>query len=367
MSYAHKGSKLQLVNRVLPIDATTIFLAHYDITVNDVLTGIEPTQNVSTLRSFEGKYGGGVAIDEATTNIVGERWNNANSTMIGDNSIEIYENESVWKISRTVEGGVSYGGWKFSTTQGETYTGSVYLYDPYDAFDNVRLYDDSGDFTDSQTTIVDLGNIKRVEITGVAPRTALTSHGLILYTKANIGDAVWISAPQIEQKPYATSFTSSSREKGILKYELTNFDPYSPWTIHLLYKQNSYDDAKYSSLICIGSVDDNYIFSRNCQPYQREGNWNAITLVSDGNTISEWTTNLDTGVTTVNTSAGSINHAAPYDYVFCMGQQLDWSWEANGIFDELRIDQSLKDEDEVMMWHYCNSPFAPKGIYRVAY
>lgn len=43
MTSAHKGQILSLQNRVIPVDDDTIFLAHYDLTENDVLKGIKPT------------------------------------------------------------------------------------------------------------------------------------------------------------------------------------------------------------------------------------------------------------------------------------------------------------------------------------
>ena len=49
MSTSHKGSLLQAKNVVLPVDNFTSFLAHYDITENDVLNGITPISNISTL------------------------------------------------------------------------------------------------------------------------------------------------------------------------------------------------------------------------------------------------------------------------------------------------------------------------------
>jgi hypothetical protein len=61
---------MQLSNVVLPVDRYTSFLAHYDITANDVLKGAVPVQNSTTLRASEGKYGGGIAIEDGTTNII---------------------------------------------------------------------------------------------------------------------------------------------------------------------------------------------------------------------------------------------------------------------------------------------------------
>jgi hypothetical protein len=64
----HKHSKLSLAKQLIPIDEHTTFLAHYDICENDVIRGIEPISNISTLRPFEGYFGGGIAIEEGTTN-----------------------------------------------------------------------------------------------------------------------------------------------------------------------------------------------------------------------------------------------------------------------------------------------------------
>jgi hypothetical protein len=63
MSSSHKGSILALANTVRSIDGDTTFLAHYDFTANEVLTGIEPTTAIYTQKSIEGKFGGCIQID----------------------------------------------------------------------------------------------------------------------------------------------------------------------------------------------------------------------------------------------------------------------------------------------------------------
>ena len=38
-----------------------------------------------------------------------------------------------------------------------------------------------------------------------------------------------------------------------------------------------------------------------------------------------------------------------------------------GIYDELRIDKIARTDEEIMLWHASGAPFAPRGIYRIAY
>lgn len=71
MTNSHKDSYLQLSGNLLSADQYTTFLAHYDITANDVITGIQPINPpIYTQRKSEGKFGGGIAIEEGTTNLI---------------------------------------------------------------------------------------------------------------------------------------------------------------------------------------------------------------------------------------------------------------------------------------------------------
>ncbi len=71
MSQAHKGSRLVAIGQLKSVSPETVFLAHYDITEKDVLSGVSPNaSDVFTLRPQEGRFGGGIAVEEETANLV---------------------------------------------------------------------------------------------------------------------------------------------------------------------------------------------------------------------------------------------------------------------------------------------------------
>lgn len=124
----------------------------------------------------------------------------------------VYVGQMSWKMVNTQPADLTYRGWVFDMIEGNTYTGSFYVYDPENLIYQVLLYDGTGnEFANSTHEVVDLGGgYKRHIATGVAERSGTTSHGFIFYWEGG-SNTIWISGAQVEEKSYATDFTVGRR------------------------------------------------------------------------------------------------------------------------------------------------------------
>jgi len=102
MSQAHKGSHLLLKNVVVGVDNYTSFLAHYDITEYDVLRGITPLSGNYVLFPYEGKFGGGISLEAATTNLLAGGITSVGVTSGNNYTFSVYSTPS--SNSSTIEG-----------------------------------------------------------------------------------------------------------------------------------------------------------------------------------------------------------------------------------------------------------------------
>lgn len=247
MSNAHKGSRLLLSGNIIPVDFST---AHINFS-NDA-TGIQygnfvqqSSNSIYTLRQYEGKFGGGIAIEEGTTNLISNpmfdsnisgwavgnlatpSWNN------GFNDIKI--NNGYMYVTGSSGNGFIQGPVYHGLISGSTYTVSAYVEgDGMDIYNKVTVggtvfysgsgvYDDYTWSTSSHrfTKINDRG-IYRVDITFALNQGSHSGNALDYFqprvglNASNLNLKVY--GYQLENKAFSTSLVNGTRANGRVTY-----------------------------------------------------------------------------------------------------------------------------------------------------
>lgn len=286
MSQAHKGSRLSNISQVRSADKDTIFLAHYDITENDILSGITPTVSVSALRETEGKFGGGIAIEEATQNIIkdgnfreyrtvtypwdsslngnlgSDIWSTANSGVPSSNigyhahiNIDRFGYPVVEYIDRNGQFGHKHRwmgisqkfannagtelGWGDGTKVSVSFDLMVDHPDKTFQF-GIHHFNSGGASTFGTAYASDIGCTRAWEWQRITRTFTLSkadwdfSSWARLYIYGYFGrndyeGAGWVKNVQVETKPFCTSFVTDSRPAGKLSYPLTSYRTISGW------------------------------------------------------------------------------------------------------------------------------------------
>jgi hypothetical protein len=377
MSKAHKGSRLKLKDQLVAVGFDAVHF-DYNIDASGVHQGdiVEPSSDsVYTMRHQEGRFGGGVALEQATTNIIKEISNNSYSSYTVDGSVKVYGDEEVRKLERTDPTSVAYARHKFDMVSGNTYTGSVYMYDPYNKFSHAYLYH-NGDFATSQTVEEVGGGVKRLILTGVASSTGQTSHGFLVYVTSEVGDKLWLSAPQVEEVERATSYTATSRPIGHLHYDK---DMNPPFTFSCWVKSNGLSsdylyDTRYPEvggnsghLIYAGGQTDGKIRWLT----DHGGNWQTLTSTAplyDG----EW----NHLVATINeslekklyingklSSSHTVSSVTPGKGIY-IGRRYTATNPLNATISELVIEGRVYSEEEIEAMYISSKPLYNPYDYR---
>lgn len=414
MSNSHKGDLLQLSGSIIPVDTNTTFLAHYDITENDVLFGVTPSAGaVFTLRPLEGKYGGGIAIEEGTTNLSNvtstSTWDNTGHSIFTSNDNRVgnpFIGIPVYSL-QSLSGNSEFGIGTANVTGNGYYSASVWAY--FDTatgengnFPTIREYYASSNTMKQQLYYYDAnGNaigsyasVPKRQWVNLKYENWLTTSGtaqIVISSYINVsGSTLYMTAPQIENKPFSTSFVNGTRANGNIVYP--NNGTLNPKEGCINLWVNVRDNLPTYGWRMIFVVRDGGItgnenneirmgFVGNCTT------WHWKTTGSGGNAFYQ------TQAVTSGWHMFTINWSTPNSYVkfyydgnlmftgtsttyipssfynyFYLG---NWSGAGSDpsdhIIDELRIDKIARTDDEIKSWYISNQPFYPKGIYRLAY
>jgi hypothetical protein len=296
MANSHKGSLISQINRVVPVDNNTTALFHYDITTSDVLNGIAPIADTSTILPLYGKFGGGVAIEESTNNLsinsdlssyltTSSAWDTSlngniypSSWSTGYNSgvtsanvgyhahlniskfgypvLEYIDKNSQFgstlkhrwlgmsqQITTNVSGNF---GWSGGTQV--TYSFDM-MVDGVDKGISMGLYhinpSGSNTFGSTQITVYNTKPFewqrRSITTTLVASEWDFTKSCTIYiygqYCKNDYEGIAWVKNIQVETKGLPTSYVKTNRASGILKYPANCINP-SEGTISFWYKPN---------------------------------------------------------------------------------------------------------------------------------
>jgi hypothetical protein len=436
MSDSHKVSNLSLQGQLISVDNNTVFLAHYDNTKNDVLRGLEPTGEVSTLRPFEGKFGGGVAVESNTTNIIiNPSVPYTTQSNIGwDNSLNgTYKPTAIWSSgynSGVTSANVGYHAhvnvdrfgypvFEFVDKNGQFGSGLKHRWLGISqlfasnvsselgwadgtkvslSFDMMTDHVDKGIQTGLyHRTSGDTGNTfgttsatsfiskpfewERIErtITLVGSEWDFTKNSYVYiygnHYRNDYEGTAWIKNVQIETKSYSTSYVEGSRALGFMKYPLI----VEPNNVTINFWSNNKESGGFYIDIMCGS-DSNRLFLRPSTSTSIDGGkvingtvklvgetnigtmigqWRMYTIVSEGSNVKMY---VDGKKVKENLTIGTISG---------MSTSLDLNGVSRGvrncIYDELRVDNIARTDEEIESWFISQKPFYPRGIYRIAY
>ncbi|AFK87700.1 hypothetical protein Tsac_2847 [Thermoanaerobacterium phage THSA-485A] len=241
------GVNLSLLNPATFVWGGAIFnAASFARNSNAYLSnGILVTAN--TPRYETGQFGQAIMIEEGTTNLVtngsfengisgcGSYASGTSPTIsqdtigfIGAHSLKIVSNNttaiSTWLPAVSITAGTTY---TFTCYTQETGISgkSVYLQLSWRDSNNNTITYTNGNTVQAQSTW------HRLSVTGAAPTNSVKVYPYIyIIGTINVGDIQWIDAAQVEAKPYATSYTDSTRVAEVLKIP-NPIDITKPWTI----------------------------------------------------------------------------------------------------------------------------------------
>ncbi len=395
MGLAHSGMILP-IKTCFPADDKTIFLAHYDVSKDESLSGIKPISGVSTLRRFEGKFGGGLAVEAGTENLLDTQGGNASQDWT---KWTHYGNASYWKpgsfgtYEDPILGNVFYGQnsaalstsylylyYPLSFAKDSIYARSIYLKSSIPVDDvRVELYLNSSSggqhqVTD-QTGVVTQGistDWKRFESVNPSKETVTGTGGIGIALRNLPQEAVIHAAmPQVEEKEYVTSYTQGTRGSDQVEYPLLiegdftaflyikgykipntirrflnfkrpgkpNLSVFNGWTDDWGFMLDGTIQYSYGGIPSPPSASTEYALV-----LRRQSNKLIVTVFYDGRKYE--LSNVS------DTYLGAITslYLLPY---------------TNMIYDELRIDKVARTDEEIAAWYGSQSPFYPRGIHRV--
>jgi hypothetical protein len=397
VSQAHKGSRLINIGQVKSTDLNTTFLAHYDITENDVLSGIAPLSNVSTLLPYSGKYGGGIAIEESTANIVTlakqdfSGWNQYSGCVV-----TVTQNQSVpeWGTITATRIQTSGGGntLKYYTSIETSISGGAYT--AQCLIKNIGGKPVKFRTQIGNTVTVNVGETTLGYCIGTGNGTSQYQFRFEASTITDNLDFI-VYQPQVERKFFGTSFTPSTRASGILTYPADCINPsqgtisfwyyprYSSSDItaqtdspKLIQAGNYYSNSSITiwnttaglQLYVKGSTNSVWSYSATVLPNAfTKGSWRMVAVTWNG---TAWKTYVD-GILYNSGTATETLGAISGNLLYVGGEGGDGGGSGgkvcNGIIDELRIDNIERTDEEILSWYYSGAPFSPKGVYTVAY
>ena len=433
MARPHLKSNLSISKSPIPVDKNTILMCHYDISTIST-NGIEPTTDTSVLTGmnqrvtpngtiYDGKYGGAVTLEEATTNIMpnGDFSNGTTSWSIvsgGDpmNNTYSVREESGKKYLHVHWERISGSGntWPFIkgttryTTPG-TYTLSC----------EVRINGQSGDTAEVRHAAIDndygtdgriawgfggkqLGVWHKVVLTrtfnathviGGVTKDLSASFELYSGSLDVIGEYVDfdIREIQIEQKSFKTSFVNGTRDAGNLTYPINiagdftisfwckfDYEWYKniiSYNKILLQMWDTTTNSHIDYTDYAGALNTNNNFF-NLEPdanwdsimhhwhstfnYSKD-TWYFINIIKLGSTLSRVI--YDNSGTVVSNNLFTYSDSTKLqDFNF---NEIRFKSEWSTIIDELRIDKVARSSEEILSWYISKCPFYAKERYKL--
>lgn len=266
MSNAHKGSSLILSGNAIPVEYSSAYL-DFNYDPSGVMYGelLEPNGSpVYSMRPFEGRFGGGIAIEQGTTNLANisdSNWSINQNQYSGTATVTTSSNPnfatsclfwfsnppasgSSWEVGQYTHGVATW-------VTGNAYTWSIYGRRLTNDTINISLRDGSG--TNPQGSSINLtGNIGewvRLENTWTP---TITSGGSQFYISGPSLASFELANPQIERKPFSTSFVNGTRANSSLHYDNRIINP-NEGTVSFWFNTLDNIPDSYTSLFTIGN------------------------------------------------------------------------------------------------------------------
>lgn len=294
MSSSHRGSRLLLSGNSVQVDANTFYLDF-----NNDTSGIQfgdliiPSGNpVVTIRPYEGVYGGGIAIEEGTTNMMSNPmfdnnvngWNNGNiaptwnsgfndikqnngymyvvgsssNCFIGGQSLSNLVSGGTYTVSAYIEGdGMDVS--NIVTVGGTVFYSGNSVYDDYTWSPSLNRYtkmNDRGMYRIEQTFTLNQGSNSSSIFDYYEPRIGIK--GSYINIK--------VYGYQLENKAFSTSVVNGTRVKGMLSYFDNGID-HTQGTLAFWYKPTiNWGDTSTSNGSNEGTHEDLFTWGLPGQP-----------------------------------------------------------------------------------------------------
>jgi hypothetical protein len=403
MSQAHKASRLLLRNQIVGVDFNS---AHFNF--NQDTFGIQngdivkpKVTAVASIKPIEGKFGGAVCVDDTTTNlslIADSRWviskNNYQGTMVITTSTtdsffatsarydfkpRLVPTGSGWQVAQYNHGIASY-------TTGNVYTASLYVR-KLNSYDGLQVRMLNGDGTQQQGTSFympagfPVGQWTRLQMTWTP---TVTSGGVQFYVSANENASFELANPQVEVKPYLTSFVVGSRDNPNLTYDggIVNKDEFTISSWVYVDDKPSPSGLKYLFSINNGVNDGRFNFfivsyggyTIKWEYYTAAQQWAFISNV--GVNLGAWNHIAITYSRTAGKGAVFINGVKSVASLslpvitnpflnFMIGTDFTgFDSNLNGLVDELKVDNYVQPDEEILAMYLSGFPLYNPYDYR---
>jgi hypothetical protein len=402
MTIAHIGTQLPFKTS-LPVDKNTVFLAHFDVTEEESLFGYPVKANSnSTLRQYGGKFGGGIAVEEATANLLiteaglkaefsdtplgittsapsgwthnfTSRFGSGNWFMEVVNVPEMIGFDKAYLIKTTATGSGGWvSGWGTPADQPRIYSALVKVVSGTCQF---------GDLNTSNRLTVENTKGQWVWVTSIDPDFSSDSNGGGTHLYAIGPSEFYVAAVQCERKLFGTSFVNGTRSgMGVLTFDkrlVLNDFTLSAWV-----KPSDVVPTDYTPILCIEGTNYNNSLTIDFDPnglrvfiYDSTATsapsntslslsantWDNIVIVRQGDKLTLYKNGVRLSTTTTVTDSVDGN--------LVLGRRLSYPSHidkvSNCVYDEIRIDNVARTDEEIMNWYQSQAPFFPKGIHRV--
>ena len=392
------ADRLNIGNWQSVVDSHIRMLLHFDGSLN-ATSGLEPMNVGATLRP-DGYFGGGVAVEEATTNLIATQgsaaqdwtaWSHwsteATTYWASQGTFNDPDYGAVWWGIGTSSASYLYDYSPYTLLQGQTLTFSIYLKaDEEITLPGPRFYtrraDSTFDFVNHDPVSITLTpEWQRFTWTTTIPADA-KGIGILLGTGVFENKKLYAAFPQLEEKPFATSFVNGSRAAGKLVYPNLYRPRQGTISMRVMF---DLDPADWPSFQCLcdwsTSLNDRMLLYTNNQLLQfyvkdatnsivasidlgasgqniSAGVWYSVSITWDfnGNACLYFEDVSDTrDISSLSLTAGEINLTVGTDYLF--GNFL------NGLIDEFRIDDIARTPEEILAWHNSNAPFSDPNAF----
>ena len=324
MSISHKGSRLLLSGNAVQVDINTLYLDF-----NNDTSGIQfgdliiPSGNpVITIRPYEGVYGGGIAIEEGTTNLISNPMFDSNIDWVNGNLAtptwnsgfnDIKNDNGYMYVTGSSGNGFVYGPTLRNFASGGNYTVSAYIEGDGIDISNIvtvggtvfysgnSIYDDyTWSPSMNRYTKINERGTYRIEQSFTLNQNSHSSNSFDYY-QPRIGimstyTNIKVYGIQVENKAFSTSIVNGTRAKGMLAYFDNGID-HTKGTISFWYKPTiNWSDTSTSNGSNEVTHEDLFTWGipgqSNCIWSRRERENNIINFLYGAGTCNYTTTSL---------------------------------------------------------------------------
>jgi hypothetical protein len=400
MTKSHKGSRLALNNQAVPVKFNT---AHFNF--KEDATGVHYGELVSpigtpvfSLRKTEGKFGGALAVEEATVNCLASgtsgysalnpsHWHGVTLTTVGtsvNNTPILSYNTAVYQYIYTHDYILSDD---LATLSSSPIVFSIYIRRVEgNATGRIRAYDNiSGYSYHSVSTTTEFQRFEMTKVIGANPTR------MFVMIDNTGGGTYEFHSPQLEKKAFSTSFVNGTRGNGKLEYQAESVINLNEGSFSCWFKPSSgflTTDSwnriiGHSTSVNINEIElmrksntDKLCFAISNASGTPASGWDIVSSTTSivantwYNITCTWSKTAGetrlyiNGVLEGSLSGISSSYFPSAHGTIGVGYHQNYQRVLNGIISELRIDTSVPNEEEARSWYESRSPHYNPYDYR---